>query len=191
LENNADIITKNPTEAIFKKYSVKFVKTLPKGTEMCNVTTFPRLEIIFESRQNEWIKGIYRNKMKAKGRDRLPPSIEIGRAMFDTISQKSNMLKLSNVKPLNRKERKRHRICRSKLQAIEQMTKSHYQQTNPTVLPDSHEVYGYIFKQAFNAYLTKESKETMNFSEFFTARLAIASSIRKMDMKLKPRRCMI
>jgi hypothetical protein len=59
------------------------------------------------------------------------------------------------------------------------------------MLPDSHELYGYMFKQAFNAYLTKESKETMNFSEFFTAKLDIARSIEIMDMKLKPGHYMI
>jgi len=53
------------------------------------------------------------------------------------------------------------------------------------MLPDSHELYGYIFKQSFNAYLTEESKETMNFSEFFTAKLDIARSIEKLGMKLK------
>jgi hypothetical protein len=59
------------------------------------------------------------------------------------------------------------------------------------MFPDSHELYGYIFKQAFNAYLTKESKETMNFSEFFTARLDRARSIGKMNMTLKPGHYMI
>jgi hypothetical protein len=101
------------------------------------------------------------------------------------------MLKPSNVEPLNRKERKRHRNRRSKPRPIEQMTKSHDQQTSPTMLPDSHELYGYIFKQAFNAYLTKESKETMNFSEFFTAKLDRARSNEKTDMKLKPGHYMI
>jgi hypothetical protein len=56
LDNNADILTKNPTEDIFQKHAVKLVKTVPKGTEMCNVTTFPSQDLIFVSQQNEWIK---------------------------------------------------------------------------------------------------------------------------------------
>jgi hypothetical protein len=59
------------------------------------------------------------------------------------------------------------------------------------MLPDSHELYAYIFKQALNAYLSKESIETMKFSEFFTAKLDRAKSIEKMDMKLKPGNYMI
>jgi hypothetical protein len=60
------------------------------------------------------------------------------------------------------------------------------QQNNINMSPDSHELYGYIFKQAFNAYLNKESKETMSFSEFFNAKLDRARSIEKMDITLKP-----
>jgi hypothetical protein len=71
------------------------------------------------------------------------------------------------------------------------MTKSNNQQTNPSMLPDSHELYGYIFKQAFNAYLTKESKETMNLSDFFIAKLDRARSIQKMEMNFKPGHYMI
>jgi hypothetical protein len=41
---------------------------------MCNVTTFPSQDIIFDSQQNKWIKVICRNKMKAKGRDKSPSS---------------------------------------------------------------------------------------------------------------------
>jgi hypothetical protein len=52
LENTADMLTKNPTEEIFQKDAVELVKTLPKGTEMCNVNTFPNQDIIFESQQN-------------------------------------------------------------------------------------------------------------------------------------------
>jgi hypothetical protein len=42
-----------------------------------------------------------------------------------------------------------------------------------------------------DAYLTRESKETMNFSELFTAKFDRARSIEKMNMKLKPRQYMI
>jgi hypothetical protein len=59
------------------------------------------------------------------------------------------------------------------------------------MLPYSHELYGYIFKQAFNAYLNKKSKETMKFFEFFTAKLERAMSIEKMDITLKPGHYMI
>jgi hypothetical protein len=191
LENTADIFTKNTTEAIFQKHAVKLVNTIPEGTEMCNVTTFPSQDIFFESQQNEWIKVMRRNKMKAKGRVKSPPSNAMVCAIFDSNDRKTNMPKPSSVKPLNRKERKRHHNCSSKLQPTKQMTKSHDQQTNQTILPDLHKLYGYIFKQAFNAYLTKESKETINFSEFFTANLDRARSIEKMDMKLKPGHYMI
>jgi hypothetical protein len=71
------------------------------------------------------------------------------------------------------------------------MMKSNDQQNNINMLPDSHELYGYIFKQAFNAYVNKESKETMNLSEFFTAKLDRARSIEKMDITLKPGQYMI
>jgi hypothetical protein len=69
--------------------------------------------------------------------------------------------------------------------------KSNDQQNNPTILPDSHELYGKIFKKDFNAYLTKESKKTMNISEIFTAKFNRARSIEKMDMKFKPGQYMI
>jgi hypothetical protein len=59
------------------------------------------------------------------------------------------------------------------------------------MLPDSHELYGNIFKQAFIAYITKESKDTINFSDFFTAKLDKARSIENMDTKLKPGHYMI
>jgi hypothetical protein len=39
LENTEDIFTNNTSEAIFQTHSVKLVKTIPKGTEMCNVIT--------------------------------------------------------------------------------------------------------------------------------------------------------
>jgi hypothetical protein len=71
------------------------------------------------------------------------------------------------------------------------MTKSNNQQTNPTMLPDSHELYGYILQQALNVYLTKESKDTMSFSECFTAKLDKARSFEKVDMKLKSGHYMI
>jgi hypothetical protein len=67
LENTADIFTKNPTEEIFQKHAVKLVKTIPKGTEMCSFTTFSSQDIIFETQQDEWIKVMSRNNMKAKG----------------------------------------------------------------------------------------------------------------------------
>jgi hypothetical protein len=191
LENTADISSKNPTEEIFQKHAVNLVKTIPKRTEMCIVTTFPSQDIIFEYQQNEWIKVMRKYKMKAKGRDKSPPSNAMVRAIFDSKYQKTNLLKLPTVKPLNRKERKRHQNRRSKLRSIDQMMKSNDQQNNTTVLPDSHELYGYISKQAFNAYLTKESKETMDFSEFFTAKLDRARSIEKMDITLKPGHYMI
>jgi hypothetical protein len=70
LENTADIFTKNPTEERFQKHAVKLVKTIPKGNEMCNVTSFPSQDMLFESQQNEWIKVMRRNKMKAKERDK-------------------------------------------------------------------------------------------------------------------------
>jgi hypothetical protein len=72
---------------------------------MCNVTTFPSQDSIFESQQNEWIKVMRRNKMKAKGRDKSPPSNAMVRALFDSKDPMTNMLKPTNVKPLNRKER--------------------------------------------------------------------------------------
>jgi hypothetical protein len=156
---------------------------------MCNITTFPSQDIIFESQQNEWIKVMRRNKMKAKGRDKSPPSNAIARLFHDSLCPgiKAHDHPQNNVKPLNRKERKRHRNRKLKLQPI----KSIDQQNNTNMLPDSHELYGYIFKQAFNAYLNKESKETMNFSEFFTAKLDRARSIEKMDITLKPGQYMI
>jgi hypothetical protein len=46
LESTAYIFAKNPTEEIFQKHAVKLVKTVPKETEMCNVTTFPSQDII-------------------------------------------------------------------------------------------------------------------------------------------------
>jgi predicted neuraminidase len=98
LENTADIFTKNPTEEIFQKHAVKLVRTIPKGTEMCNVTTFPSQDIIFESQQN---KVMRRNIMKAKGRDKSPPSNALVRAIFDSKEQKINMLK-----PITRLETK-------------------------------------------------------------------------------------
>jgi hypothetical protein len=54
-----------------------------------------------------------------------------------------------------------------------------------TTLPVTHDLYGYIFKQAFNAYLMKGKKEPMNFSDYFKVRLDKARSINKIDMKLK------
>jgi hypothetical protein len=60
------------------------------------------------------------------------------------------------------------------------MRMSYDQPTNKTMLHDSYELYGYTFKQAFKAYLTKESKETMNLTEYFTGK----RSIEKMDIKL-------
>jgi hypothetical protein len=190
-KNTADIITKNPTEEIFQKHAFKLVKSIPKGTEMCNVTTFPSQDIIFEPQQNEWIKVMRKNKMKAKGRDKSPPSNAMVRAIFYSKYQNTNMLQPTNVKPLNRKERKSHHNRRSKLRPINQMIKSDDQQNNINMLPDSHELYGFIFKQVFNAYLNKKSKETMNFSEFFTAKLDRARSIEKMDITLKPGHYMI
>jgi hypothetical protein len=59
------------------------------------------------------------------------------------------------------------------------------------MIPELHELYGYIFKHSFNAYLTKKSEETMHFSEFFHATLDKARSIEKMDTKLKPGQYMI
>jgi hypothetical protein len=75
LENTTDIFTMNPTEEIFRKHAVKLVKTIPKRTEICNITTFPSQDIIFESQQNEWITVMRWNKMKSKGRDKSPPSM--------------------------------------------------------------------------------------------------------------------
>jgi hypothetical protein len=49
LENTAYIFTMNLTEEIFQKQAVKLVKTMPKGTEMCNITTILSQDIIFES----------------------------------------------------------------------------------------------------------------------------------------------
>jgi hypothetical protein len=63
---NADIFSKNPTEEIFQEHAAKMVKNIPKGTEMCNVTTFPSKDINFEPQQNEWIKAMRRNKRKLK-----------------------------------------------------------------------------------------------------------------------------
>jgi hypothetical protein len=60
---------------------------------MCNVTTFPSQDIIFESQQNEWIKVMRRNNMKAKVRDKSPPSNAMVRAIFDSKDQRTNMPK--------------------------------------------------------------------------------------------------
>jgi hypothetical protein len=75
LDYTDNIFTKDPTEKIFQKHAVKLVKTIPKGTGMCKVTTFPRNDIIFESQQNEWIKVLHRNKMKSQGQDKSPHAI--------------------------------------------------------------------------------------------------------------------
>jgi hypothetical protein len=114
------------------------LKTIPKRTEICNVTTFPSQDIIFDSQQNEWIKVERRNKMKAKGRGKSPPSNAMVHDIVDSKDQKTNMLKPTNAKPLNRKECKRHHNRRSKRRPIEQMMKSNDQQNNTTMLPESH-----------------------------------------------------
>jgi hypothetical protein len=80
---------------------------------MWNFTTFPSQDIIFDSQQTEWIRVMRRRTIKAKGQDKSPPSNAIVRVVFDSNDLKTNMLKPSNVKPLTRKERKRHRNCRS------------------------------------------------------------------------------
>jgi hypothetical protein len=63
----------------------------------------PSKDIIFESQQNEWIKVMRRNKMKAKGRDKSPPSNAIVCKIFDSNDIKTKMHKPLNVKPMNRK----------------------------------------------------------------------------------------
>jgi hypothetical protein len=110
-----DIFSKNPTWEIFQKYAVNLVMTIPKGAEMCNVTTFPSQDTIFESQQNEWIKVMRRNKMKYQGQDKSPPSNALVQTISDSIHQKTKIHNPPSLKPLNRTERKRHCNYRSKL----------------------------------------------------------------------------
>jgi hypothetical protein len=46
LDNTADSFTKNPPEEMFQKKAVKLVKTVPHGTDMCNVKNLPSHGII-------------------------------------------------------------------------------------------------------------------------------------------------
>jgi hypothetical protein len=74
------------------------VETVPKGTEMCNITTFPYQDIIFVSQQNVWTKVMLRNKTKSqdqkydnfnfKARTHSPPYNALFCAEFYSDDQK-------------------------------------------------------------------------------------------------------
>jgi hypothetical protein len=66
---------------------------------------------------NESIKFLRRNKIKTKGRDKSPPSNAIARLFFDAIHPDKAHDHPKN-KPLNRKERKRHRNHKLKLRPV-------------------------------------------------------------------------
>jgi hypothetical protein len=134
---------------------------------------------------------IHSNKIKSKLQDKSPPSNAMVHAIYDSNHQKTKVHNPPGLKHLNRKEKKRHFSRRSELQPIKLMTKSNHQQTIQNMLPDSQELFGYIFKQAFNANITKESKETMSFSEYFKTKLDRARSIENIDMKMEPGNYMI
>jgi hypothetical protein len=99
------------------------------------------------------------NKKKSQGQDKSPPSNALVCVIFDSNHQKPKIHNLPGLNAFNRKERKRRRNRRSKLRSIKQMTKSNDQQTNQTMLPVSNDLYEYILKQDFNAYLSTESRE--------------------------------
>jgi hypothetical protein len=84
LEDTADMFTNNPTEETFTKHADNLNKTIPKGTEMCNGTTFPNQDIIFESQQNEV-------------QDKLSPSNAMIRAIFDSNDQNTKQNKRVNL----------------------------------------------------------------------------------------------
>jgi hypothetical protein len=96
--------------------------------------------------------------MKSQGRDKSPPSNTIVCAILDSNHQTTKIHNPPGLKLLNRKERKRHRYCRSRIQPIKQINKSYDQQTNQTMVPDSHELYGYIFKRASMHILPRKVK---------------------------------
>jgi hypothetical protein len=147
---------------------------------MCIVTTFPSQDIIFESQQNEWIKFMCRNKRKAKGQDKSPPSNAIICAMFDSNDLKTNMLKPSNGKPLNRKERK-------VIVIVDQNSDLSRKWQSPMINKPTRLCYLILMK-----YMdTSSNKPSMLISlrkyrdnELLTAKLDRARSNEKMDMKL-------